>query len=382
MLRSAFAPLWLASLCLVAHWTGAAAWSTEGHERIARVANELMQGKHKDQIRTMLHGDLIALSDWEKTMTKKLPETDALHWHRQEPEWTCAGLSSKAAPDQQHLGDKGGHIKCDGHGAESGSLFCALAWFFEHFAHDALLNEYPKPEVPIGTPKTLSVLAKVPTSEQKPSHYLRWLSILIGDLHQPLHWLREKNYGRDIKVIYKEEEYTLLSFWEDYLPRQLAPMQSSSALKAESMTKHFSIRHKLPTELFRDWAKETAETVCNKVYGAMEINHADGTRQIDNPFKLSEEMYQEWLGIASTLTTQGGIRLAFVLQDIIEHKKHKAALKDGRGRHHRKKNWKASLGTNAAVAAVVVPLLLLGFRTHLNAGGPSLRRLMGQHMKT
>jgi len=330
----------------------------------------------------MMHGDLVALSDWEKTMTKKLPETDALHWHRQQPEWTCAGLGKNAPPDLQHLGDKAGHIKCDGHGAESGSLFCALAWFFEHFAHDALLKAYPTPEVPIGTPKSLAALSKIPSSERKPSHYLRWLSILLGDLHQPLHWLREKDYGREIKVIYKEEEYTLLSFWEEYIPRHLSTMPSSSTLKDEYNSRSQAWLHTLPTELFRDWAKETAETVCNQVYGAMEVNHADGTRQIDSPFQLNDELFQRWLSIANRLTTLGGQRLAFVLNDIIEHKKHKAALKEGRGRHHRKKNWAANLGTNAGIAVIVVPSLLFGFRMHLSSGGPSILRLLGQHLKT
>merc|ERR1719210_2851002 len=115
-------------------------------------------------------------------MTKSYPETDTLHWHHQDPEWTCGGRGG--------LGDKEGHVRCDGHGAENGSLFCALAFFFEHFAHDALLKEFPKPKEPIGTPASLQALEKVPTSDQTPSNFLRWLVILVGDLHQPLHWLR------------------------------------------------------------------------------------------------------------------------------------------------------------------------------------------------
>eukprot|EP00409_Alexandrium_fundyense_P004379 CAMPEP_0185904752 /NCGR_PEP_ID=MMETSP0196C-20130402/4033_1 /TAXON_ID=2932 /ORGANISM="Alexandrium fundyense, Strain CCMP1719" /LENGTH=80 /DNA_ID=CAMNT_0028624125 /DNA_START=46 /DNA_END=285 /DNA_ORIENTATION=+ len=80
-------------------------------------------------------------------MTTKHPETDALHWHRQNPEWTCGVLSgqqSKAADVDQYkapnideskglqgniiqqvsdmivrrLGDKSGHIRCDDHAAE------------------------------------------------------------------------------------------------------------------------------------------------------------------------------------------------------------------------------------------------------------------------
>merc|ERR550514_744354 len=104
-------------------------------------------------------------------MTGKFPDTDPLHWHRQEPEWTCGSRGG--------LGDKEGHIRCDAPSAEKGSLFCALAYFFEHFAHDALLKEYPAPTEPIGTPQTLPMLEKVPSNETTPAHFLRWLAILV-----------------------------------------------------------------------------------------------------------------------------------------------------------------------------------------------------------
>jgi len=377
--------VYLALLCLATLGRGAQSWATNGHERIARIAQDLLKGKHRDQLRSMMHGDLVDVADWEQKMTLKYLETAALHFHRQEPEWTCAGLRD-AAPDLQHLGDKSGHIKCDGHLAEGGSLYCALAYFFEHFASDTLLRDFPKPELPINTPKKLDAIRNIPASDQTPANYLRWLTGLIGDLHQPLHWLKEKDYGRELKLIYKDREYTLFQFWEEEIPK-LLPNPPAGSDYSKTLDHRYGSEasrwgHKLPTEHFREWAKQVAEATCTQVYSAMEVNHADGTRSIDNPFRADDALIQKWTNLANEFTAVGGIRLAFVLNEILEHKKHKAAHKEGRGVHHRHRSWKKNLGTNAFIAAIVVPLTLFGLRFHLQLGGPGLMQFMRGHLKT
>lgn len=301
------------------------AWSPEGHERIGRIAEALLTGKHKDQVRSMMHSDVIDTSDWEKNMTQKYPETDPLHWHRQDPEWSCGSRGG--------LGGRAGTIRCDNHGAEKGSLFCALAYFFEHFSHDALLKEYPEPKEPIGTPESLVVLQKIPSSELKPAYFLRWLVILVGDLHQPLHWLHEHNYGRDIQVIYKGETIDLLTLWEDTIPKNMVKLKGGyhpDRSDKDYDSRSPSWQNKNPQELFREWAKDAAEKLCTEVYAPMTVNHADGTR-VESPFSVTEEMFGKWVKLAEDLTELGGERLAFVLNDLIEHKRHKDAHADGRG---------------------------------------------------
>lgn len=397
------------------------AWSPVGHDRIARIAEHLLVGKHKDQIRTMMHSDLPDAADHEMKMTKQYPETSPLHWHRQDPEWKC---DSKGG-----LGDKG-HVRCDGHGATNGSLFCALAYFFEHFSHDALLKEFPPPKEPIGTPASLPSLKNIPSKEQTPAHYLKWLVTLLGDLHQPLHWLHEHDYGRDVKIRYKEEEHTLLKFWEDYLPSHLKnALETGTAAGSQPFAadkefgKHSkSWAHKVPTELFRDWAKEVAERVCSDVYGPMTVNHADGTR-VESPFTLTDELFGKWVQLAEELMQLAGERLGFILNEIIEHKRHKDAQKDGRGLPSRKgavgvekkdgpsttravdagygtdsgpksgmpgspnfdiDNWYKELKIeerarsrsagmyNIFIAAFLVPILLTAYRWHAGIGGGNL----------
>merc|ERR1719253_2115173 len=99
----------------------------------------------------------------------------------------------------------------------------------------------------------------------------------------------------------------------------------------------------------------------------MEVNHGDGTRKIDDPFHVTDEVMQRWTKLANDFTSLGGERLAFVMLDILEHKRHKAAHHDGRDRRHRRMRHLRNFGINFAVAAVLVPALLSMLRWHEKA---------------
>jgi len=316
------------------------------------------------------------------------------------------------------VGDKKGLLKCDDWGATHGSLFCALTFFFEQFAHDALLKEFPEPKEPIGTPKELPILKNIPSKELQPSDYLRWLTILIGDLHQPMHWLHNWDFGKELIVRFRNQSYSLFYFWEIELPK-LMP-DSQDALHPDKTDKEYAERipgweHKMPTELFREWGKETAEKVCSQIYAPMTVNHASGT-VVENPFTLTEELFREWLTTAEAQLQIAGERLAFVLNEIIEHKRHKEAHLNGRGLPTRKvvvgtekvapHKWNpkakhkgmdmhgiyrqiklqerrrsmSNLAWNASIAAVVVPLLLIALRWHESVGGGNFFRIK-EHLK-
>lgn len=349
---------WAAAAAAAHFFKGSRAWSVAGHERINRIAQGLLTGKRRDQIRTLEHGDLIEMSVWEQNMTRDFPETSVLHWHHQSPAWTCAPTPG--------LGEAGGHMRCDGAAAQ-GSLFCALAYFFDHFAHDKLLKAFPEPKEPIDTPKELPALKKIPKRLLYPASHLRWIGGLIGDLHQPLHLLRQHDYGREAKLVHEGKTYTLLEFWEEYLPTQLGDLPSWASLKVTSAAHYDAWRHKLPTELFRDWAQEIAERLCTEVYAKMEENHADGSRGLAPEFQLPAELYTSWVRLAQELTELAGVRLAFVLEDILEHRRHKHAHQLGRGLFHKEHGaWRRNFAINAGIAAILVPCLLVFFRAHAN----------------
>jgi len=352
------------------------AWGPKGHERIFHIAEMLLpESGPKYPIQAWLKGSLSDLHSWEQESTSKHPETNVLHWHHQVPEWSCHAAAQSDAkdlghwknlsPKDGHIGDSAGHVQCDGHGAESGSLFCALAFFFEHFAHAELLQNYPKPKEPINAPEELSALRTVEADEKMPQHYLRWLMILLADLHQPLHWLREHGvvtgYGESVKVKYEGQEYSLLEFWETEIPKRFHPMPSPERLKTLYDERAPSWQGKLPTELFREWAKEHADVVCHQVYAAMEVGK-DEERHVASPYELTEDVFQRWLELASELTELAGQRTAWLLLDLLEHRRHHHALKLGKGRLHHRVPWTNHAQKNFLIGIIVVPLIILGIR--------------------
>lgn len=343
-----------------------AAWGRVGHERINRVAQSLLVGSQRDRIRHLLHSDVIDIAHWEDLTSSRNPPSKDLHWHRQEPEWTCAS----------QLGNKG-HIKCDDHSAEQTSLYCGLAYFFEEFASKAMLQEFPALEEPINTPKKLDVLIEPDLPE---SSDLRWLVTLMGDLHQPLHWLPQHTYGKEVNVSFRGEAMTLLELWETHIPRRLPVIASLDAMRVDYEARSTAWAQKVPTELFRVWAKEVAAIVCEQIYPAMEVNHADGTRSIADPFVVDEALYQRWLQLANTVLELGGQRIAFVLVDILTHKKHKKHHMEGRG-IHRSTRWRSCFMKNVLLSFILVPSILALLMMHRRMGGPSLLKLAGVRLK-
>jgi len=335
---------------------------------MAQVAESLLKGRQRERVHALLGGSLADFVDWEAAVAAEHPETASLHWHRQEPEWTCSTA----------LGEHG-HIRCDGHGAEKGSLICALAYFFEQFAHAALLADFPKPREPINAPKELAALRGLGAGELTPAHYLRWLVTLMGDMHQPLHWLREHDYGSEVQVMYKGHSHSLLSFWEDYLPQQLPPLPDQAVLDASFQRGQRVFWHLPPAMHFRNWARDDATAVCSLVYGAMEEGNANWA---ESPFQLEEELFQKWLKLADELTVVGGERLAAVLIDILRHEDHRHAYEQGQVRWH---PWHMlrpnGFMKNAAVAVVVVPALLAGLWLHERAWTGRGFRFWGTHLK-
>jgi len=356
--------------------TEAGCWSTAGHERIAKLAVQLLGDKKRKRIGAMMHGDLTEFADWEERMAKLHPLTQGIHEHRQRPEWSCT--AGPGAP--RSIGADGEHIRCDGKGADQSSLFCALAYFFDHFAHDAVLDAYPEPKEPILTPKRLIPLEDLSKAETKPSQFLRWLAMLIGDLHQPLHLQRGSNdFGRRIKVTYQGSEYSLFQFWED-LPKKLYAMPSQDVLQRQFESRAPGWWDKRPTELFRQWMNETSQVLCSQILALVEATASDGANEAAegaSPIAISEENFQRWRQLAEDLTTLAGQRLAFLLSDILVHRKHRHAHKEGRGHGHHKKNAGTCFLTNVGIAAVLIPGLLWMLRYHYespSAGG----NLIGQ----
>lgn len=278
-----------ACLLLVQHLRGVSAWGQDGHARLARIAIGALQDKPLRQIRKLMRGDLLDFVIWEKNLTAIYPVTARLSWHRQQPDWMCGGSLPQISG-------------CKGQGgAEEDSLFCSALYVFDHFAHDALLKEFPTPSDPIDPPRELKPLASVSATDLTPSYLMQGLVSLIGDLHQPLHWLPKNSYGADIRIKFRgREDYTLLTLWEEYIPRHLPfPPKVTELQKAyEQQAQAWS--SKSPAELFREWSTETAGQVCQEIYAPLGTN---------STVELTEEIYKKWVEYAEKVMMLGGLRI-------------------------------------------------------------------------
>merc|ERR1712098_727018 len=108
--------------------------------------------------------------------------------------------------------------------------------------------------------------------------------------------------------------------FEEYLPAHAEPMP-----KAKDVDKIFQERamawgYMTPPELFRNWAKVSAQAACSVIYEPMEVYQLNGTWEAGTPFALTEDMYRTWLQHVEAYSALGAERLAFVLQDILEHR--------------------------------------------------------------
>lgn len=328
----------------------------------------------------MLHADLVDVADWEAKAAKTLPQGSVVHFHAQTPEWTCrTGLGIK------------GKLHCDGKEAAIDSLLCSAAGLFRKYAHDALIQSFPAAADPLWPHMAKGQWLKMTEQFITAHHWealresnsveLRWMVALIGDLHQPLHWLQQHNYGKEIIVVYQGQKYSLYDFWEDVIPKKLPPMPSDQDLEAAYAKDVDGWKLHVPTELMRDWAREEAELACRGIIQGMEVNHGDGRRGIDKEFRVTEEVLAAWVQLAQDATTRAGVRLAFVLLDLVEHRKHILATLEGRGHRHRHIQHQANLGFNFGIAVLVVPILLLMLQWHERAGGPSMLRSMAKQFK-
>eukprot|EP00931_Biecheleriopsis_adriatica_P057467 TRINITY_DN34090_c0_g1_i1.p1 TRINITY_DN34090_c0_g1~~TRINITY_DN34090_c0_g1_i1.p1 ORF type:complete len:397 (+),score=76.24 TRINITY_DN34090_c0_g1_i1:37-1191(+) len=359
---------------LILRWQPSRAWGVEGHDRINEVADHILNPRERHKVNALLKTDLSSLADWEQMMARTYPGTELLQWHDQTPEWSCKSVL-----------DDDSYLRCDSPAPRSGSLFCALAYFLEHFVHGAL-KQYKHPKRPVNVPQELSALSGLPAQQLATSHHLRWLVTLIGDLHQPLHWLRPHNYGRDILLEFDGKEYTLLNFWEDYLPKHISSLPQLSLLSKHFQREKTSWQFKrmAPVELFREWSKDVSGAFCQHVLKPIEESAANDASRA---FYLDQEQRDKWLNMTEEIVIRAGERLAFILLDLLHHHKDKMGHREGRGHWNGPQSIlePTNFMKNIGIAVVVLPILVAALEWHYDRGrSPWLFGLFGrrsEHLK-
>lgn len=336
------------------------AWSGEGHLQVALVAQHFLREKLRHKVKDLLKGDLVDFAHYEERLT--VANSTMCHFHHQSPEWQCG----------QGIGRQG-KVHCDGSEAGYFSLLCAVGLTFQKFAHDALMQEYPKSDY-FKMPKPSdywSNFKRLPEAAQytemlkTPEDELRWLAIFIGDMHQPLHWLRgDFDYGKNLTVVIRGQDHSLFDFWETELPMEFQLHDFAIFDRKGRMMKKLQHFSKHPGEVFATWGSDQSKVVCQQIYDKLNVTQGQ-TRVV-----LDTETVRQWRILYETQVLEAGERLAQVMAELLMHRKHAAGHKHGRGSHHPKLSTTHHLVTNVAIAIPTVLLWLLALHWHLEGKLP------------
>mmetsp|Transcript_51641 Transcript_51641/g.116381 ORF Transcript_51641/g.116381 Transcript_51641/m.116381 type:complete len:379 (-) Transcript_51641:15-1151(-) len=345
-----------------------AAWSGEGHLKIGMVAKDLLGLKFQNKVTRLLGEDLLEVAGFQQKMLKEQPELEQISLHRSSQTCEETGVYGP--------GSSATSFRCKGSDEVRFSALCVLARLFSRYAHEALLQSFPQPIFSDfdGEVRRLE-RGHFKSLVRSPQEELRWLLTLVADLQQPLNLVRgDYDFGKQLNVTFRGSSHTLHSFWEGLLVSQLpaVPKESdmidaSSSLK--SATDEWLNVH--PVTLFVDWSEASARVACTEIYGKLAplMNGAKDQASVE----ISEAVFNEWLQTAQGLIIDSGVKVAWLLKELLDHRRHELSQRHGRGLHHRSRSWKRQLLVNGLIAAVVVPSLLLGFRWHYMRGLPTWR---------
>lgn len=301
----------------------------------------------------MFGGDLEQFASFEDAFKQFQADMQKGHWHRQVPELTC---SSEIDFSKR---------RCDRASIDPMSMLCVTSFTFTQYTHDGLLDDFVTGKHPLIDDSTTakvdlqlwdSYLHKEGSVDGQTKKELRLLQILIGDMHQPLHWLERNGYGKDVTVVFRGEERSLLSFWEEFIPLNMKPEYGKVDY---GKIERGAARYGNFDKKFRQWAKEGAQKACKDIYEVV----GDSTR-----VELTEEQFQKWQDSAAQSMERAGKRLATVLYALLEHQKSSEQEAHGRGYVHDHVRVGRSSSTNLLIAIVLVPSLLYGLLWHEKAG--------------
>lgn len=335
------------------YFTTVSAWDVLVHHQIGRIADHIQHSEpdenHNLQKRThdLLKGKIVDSVAYGHTHFETNPKLKGiikpLHFQQQRPQWSCdLGTANKLPTNMIRK-----YKPCN-NGEDNHCLLSAMYWSFDRFAHTELLNYQKHFHPPISPIKELEKWRKL---EFPPSHEMRWLLNLLGDLHQPLHFGNiEDNYGKNIKVSWKGKVLSFFEYWESVLPSEF--YDNSNMDEHVAKLKGKSVKTE-PDTFFADWAAESQKLSC-EVYGILGLGKSSPWEK-SKTYTITREMHDKMEAIMQTQILRAAERTALVILNILEHKHHKERHEEGRPKtahHHKEENFLVNL----CIAAVYFPI--------------------------
>ncbi len=265
----------IASIFLVIIYVFLVSWGYEGHQTIARIAENYLTPSAKSAVKQLLgHQALTDISSWADEV-------------RSQPEWkfTAPWHFVNVPPNLDALQFK-------------------LA--VEHDTNPNLYSALQKCEGEIMDPDV--------SAEQK-ANDLKFIVHLVGDAHQPMHVSRaEDKGGNTIQVQFDGRGTNLHSVWDTKLIDHQGLTYSQIADQFGKATSAEIIKWQNSDPI--DWMFESYQ-ISARLYAEIEKNN-----------KLDEAYYTEHIGILDERIKLAGIRLAGVLNNLF---KNGVVIKDGPG---------------------------------------------------
>jgi hypothetical protein len=261
----------ISSLLLVAltfTTSDASAWSQNGHRIIGKIAENHLTIETRRAIYPLLQGDKLAeVTTWADEMRSN----PADFWKHESGKWHYINISSAAEfkPNKYRITHNKGEVT----------------------------------DIYSGILKSVAVLKSPNTSLEKKQFYFRFLTHLVGDIHQPMHAGRSEDWGGNkIKVKFFGNETNLHSLWDKGL------VESENLSYSEFVE---FIDTKDPQVISRYLASEPKDWVLES------FHIAEGLYDIGNGEFKYHYVYEQ-MPVVKERLLQGGIRLAGLLNKIFD----------------------------------------------------------------
>ena len=356
---------YLKGLLFLSQLIGLSAWGKDGHEIVANIAWNLLKHETQQRVETLLFPNgfnvtehvspLSSVATWADKVryTKYFAWTTPLHyvdvkddlvdggchWTRDEQEF-MRDIQSRHSGESIAVERKLESFSCKfDYERDCENDFCAVGAILDFWSQLETSNITDKNDgksfLRGGKPTPMGQKYNVTTIQS-----MKFLVHIVGDLHQPLHVSRETDRGGNtINVKFPEEfvsfrderfedvmhnGWNLHSVWDDAIIQKSIKINFDNSqyllqksiekelLTADNVERWSSCHQDVRKDCISEWAQES-------FHSALEYAYVDehGYEIVDG-VSLSQEYYQTRLNIVRHRLAAGGVRLAMILENLLE----------------------------------------------------------------
>lgn len=284
-------------------------WGTTGHSTVASIAMAFLNSNASAAVKQLLpevNGDLSEIANW----ADQVREQAAYKWSAElhfinTPDWECTYVRTR---------------DCSSSSSSSWSLSPSLV---DMKCVDGAIQNYTQRLAPSSR-----------LSDNERAEALKFLTHFCGDITQPLHvgFTSDEGGNTEKGTFMEHNSVSLHSVWDTYMINHLVSTNFSNNITqfAESLIQRLTNGDYAPmvhqwrlcsdaaapySACSDEWASDTVKYACSNA-----MVETDGKTHISNGFKLGADYYAHNIDVVELQLVKGGIRLANVLNHILDRK--------------------------------------------------------------